>query len=527
MTESTLIGHEPCEKCGSRDNKAVYSDGHSFCFGCQHYVHGDGMTTERVPATPVDTAAFFRGDPVDLIKRQIRKDTCALFGYVVTTGKNGSVQVAPYYTDGALVAQHLRDAEKRFAWVGQPKGCELFGQHLWRDGGKKVVITEGEIDCLTVSQIQSNKWPVVSLPNGATSAKKSLAANIEWLEKFDEVILMFDMDEPGKVAAAECAPLFTPGRCKIARLPLKDANELLLAGRGSEVIDAIWGAKEWRPDGVVSIEDILEDVLRVLPAGAPWCFPSMTEWTHGRRPGEVYGFGAGTGIGKTDFFTQQIAYDINVLGITTGVIYLEQNPRETVRRIAGKLAGRLFHVPTGYTEVELREAVSSLASAGKLFMYDHFGSNDWDLLRQRIRYMVVSLGCKHIYLDHLTALVAHAEDERKALDSLMSEMAGQAQELGHTIHYISHLATPEGKPHEEGGRVMLRHFRGSRAIGFWSHLVFGLERHQQDDDINERSVTTLRCLKDRLTGKGTGKTMRMSYDSTTGLLSEEGATSQF
>jgi twinkle protein len=50
------------------------------------------------------------------------------------------------------------------------------------------------------------------------------------------------------------------------------------------------------------------------------------------------------------------------------------------------------------------------------------------------------------------------------------------------LTFVSHLATPEGKPHEEGGRVMIRHFKGSRAIGFWCHFMFGLERNQQDQD---------------------------------------------
>ena len=38
-----------------------------------------------------------------------------------------------------------------------------------------------------------------------------------------QVVLMFDMDEPGREAAAECAPLFSPGKCAIAELPVKDA----------------------------------------------------------------------------------------------------------------------------------------------------------------------------------------------------------------------------------------------------------------------------------------------------------------
>jgi twinkle protein len=161
--------------------------------------------------------------------------------------------------------------------------------------------------------------------------------------------------------------------------------------------------------------------------------------------------------------------------------------------------------------------------AGRLYLYNHFGAMDWDTIKARIRFMVVAQGCKHIYLDHLTALAAAADDERTELERIMSEMGSLTQELRFVLHGVSHLATPEGKPHEEGGRVMIRHFKGSRAIGFWSHFMFGMERNQQDDDPAARSTTTFRILKDRYTGQATGKTFLLGYDAEKGRLYEKDA----
>jgi twinkle protein len=140
-------------------------------------------------------------------------------------------------------------------------------------------------------------------------------------------------------------------------------------------------------------------------------------------------------------------------------------------------------------------------------------------VKAKIRYMAVSQGCTMIYLDHLTALVAGEEDERKALDAVMAELAALALELQVTIHFISHLTRPkDGPPHEEGGRVKQAHFRGSNAIGMWSHFIFGLERDQQNEDPEVAQTTTLRCLKDRNTGRATGKCLFMGYDPQTGTL---------
>lgn len=67
---------------------------------------------------------------------------------------------------------------------------------------------------------------------------------------------------------------------------------------------------------------------------------------------------------------------------------------------------------------------------------------------------------------------------------------------------------------------MLRHFKGSRAIGFWAHFAYGLERNPQSDDPQLAQQTTFRCLKDRYTGRATGKTITLAYDTKAGLISE-------
>jgi twinkle protein len=258
--------------------------------------------------------------------------------------------------------------------------------------------------------------------------------------------------------------------------------------------------------------------------GRPWFLPTLTALTFGRRDGETYYFGAGTGVGKTDFFTQQIEYDVSTLNVKTACIYLEQPPSETGKRIAGKKAGKLFHIPNlndepEWTQEELLQAFDELEATGNLYLGGNFSSADWDQIKARIRYLVHGLGVKHIFLDHLTAL-ADPSNERESLEIITKELALLAQELRIIIHVISHLATPDGKPHEEGGRVMLRHFKGSRAIGFWAHFAFGLERNPQDEDAMAAQQTTFRCLKDRYTGRANGKTITLGYNVATGIISE-------
>jgi twinkle protein len=520
---SRAVAKEHCPDCGSRDNLIRYSDGHAYCFsvGCDRYepATGEASTTNRRHA-PV-SGPFITGEYRALPKRGITEETCRKFGYQVGRWHGKTVQITPFYnSDGELVAQQLRTADKDFPIIGSLDDALLDGQHLWERGGRKVVITEGGIDKMSVSQVQGNKWPVISIPNGTKGAKKFIARQLEWLCSFEEVVLMFDMDEPGRIATAECAALFPPGKCKVATLSMKDPNELLLADKGDEIISAIWQAKTYRPDGIVTISDIKDKLLTPKAMGLPWFLPTLTKHTYGRHWCHIYALGAGTGVGKTDLLTQQMMFDMTELNEKIGVFSMEQPPEETVDRIAGKFAGKCFHIPDdGWTEEERLVVIEKLEREGKLFLYDSFGATDWEAIQGHIRYLNHSEGVRIFYIDHLTALAAAEDDERKGLERIMAQMSGLAKELRIIIHLVSHLASPEGKPHEEGGRVMIKHFKGSRAIGFWCHAMYAMERNQQPEEDDEKR-TIFRILKDRFAGRATGKTIILDYDPQAGRLFE-------
>ncbi len=204
--ESVFLYHTECPDCGSSDACGVYSDQHMYCFACDPSVawkKGDMEMTDGYSSKPKAAANLLTwgensGRYVPLPARGLSADICKKYSYWVGMMQGKMVQIADYYDrSGTKVGQKVRDADKNFTAIGSVKNDLLFGSQLW-SGGKKIVITEGEIDCLSVAQVQEGKYPVVSLPLGAKSAKKTLAANLEYLDQFDEIILMFDMDEPAR-----------------------------------------------------------------------------------------------------------------------------------------------------------------------------------------------------------------------------------------------------------------------------------------------------------------------------------------
>lgn len=524
-TSSEFLKHEPCPKCGSKDNLARYTDGHGFCFGCNHYE----PATDAEPVIKKEKAisedifsSYIEASFDPLAAREITEETCRKFGVKVGTHQGKRVHFYPYYQDNTLVACKLRDKEKNFKVIGEGAKLPFFGQHLWSPG-KMLVVTEGEIDCLTVSQVQGNKWATVSVPNGAKGASRTFRHQLEWLEQFESVIIMFDMDEPGQEAAKECAELLSPGKAKIASLPMKDPNELLLAGRSQDIIKAIWNAKEFRPDGIISGQDLWDVVSHeeaIVSVSYP--FEGLMQKTKGLRKGELVTVTAGSGIGKSAF-VREIAHHLLVTEKQkVGMIMLEENPKRTALGLMGIHLNQPIHISKeGVDETALRTAFDATVGSGNLFLYDHWGSSDIENLVSRVRFMARGLGCNWVVLDHLSIVVSGLGDgdERRLIDNAMTLLRTLVEEVGIGLILVSHLKRPEGnRGHEEGATTSLSQLRGSHAIAQLSDLVIGLERNQQDQE--KANTTTVRVLKNRFSGD-TGVACELYYNKESGRLTEQ------
>jgi len=450
------------------------------------------------------------------ISEEIAKEFKVRLGVDGATGKI-DCHYYPMYKEGRLTGYKQRVLDpKDFRSIGDCRGAEMFGQHRVGAGGKLLIITEGELDAMAATQMLRNRgknYRVVSLPNGASD--KAVRVNLEWLETFDNIFLSLDQDDPGEDAAKDIAEVMSPGKCKIMRFSENDPCDMLKEGKEQEFFNSIFSAQDYRPDGIVSVDDLYAAAIKPVEWGLSWPWDTLTAVTYGYRRQEIYGFGAGSGCGKTEGFKEIIDHVINVHKLTVGIIFLEEPAHKTLQVIAGKKANKRFHIPDAdWTVGELEEGIADLR--GKAYLYNHFGSKDWPNIKAKIKYMVHNLGIKDIFLDHLTALVAQEADEYKALNRIMEEMASLVQELDCTIFYISHLRKASGTPHEEGGHVSADQFKGSGAIVFWSNFLFGYERNQQAELEEERNTTTFRVLKDRNTGLATGVTFQLLYDHKTG-----------
>jgi twinkle protein len=390
---SEFVRHEACPNCNSRDNLARYSDGHAYCFGCEYRETANGEVNEFINTK--EKSDMITGEVHALSKRQIDFDTCKFFNYQTGTYNGQPVQIAPYYNSNyKMVAQHIRFPNKDFIWLGDMNEVGLFGQHKWKGNQKMITITEGEIDAMSVSKVQGNRWPVVSVPSGAKSAKKYIKKNLEYLESFENVVLMFDNDEAGNQASIECAQLFSPKKALISKLPLKDANDMLVSNRGKDIISHIWNAKAYTPEGIVAGADtwdlVIEDDSK---ESTPYVWQGLNDKCKGIRKGEIVLLTAGSGTGKSQV-ARELSYDLISKGKTVGYIALEESVARSVRGLLSIDLNKKIHeeeVRKNIDEETLKKSWEKIQD--KTFFHKHFGSTDSENLMAKIRFLVRGLEC--------------------------------------------------------------------------------------------------------------------------------------
>ena len=196
MTESEFIRHDPCPDCGSSDALAVYTDGHTFCFSCHTRKAGDG----QLHTHHMQSNVSFKGSAQRLQKRGISEKTCEKYKIY----RDETHLRFPYFDGtGCLKGFKTKDKLKNFKYEGVSTDT-LFGQHLFPSTGKRIVITEGELDAASCYEAMEN-WPMVSLPHGAAGAKKDLQKQIPLLQGYQEIVLFFETmtqeEKPQKAAS--------------------------------------------------------------------------------------------------------------------------------------------------------------------------------------------------------------------------------------------------------------------------------------------------------------------------------------
>lgn len=517
--------HIPCNSCDSSDGMSLNEDGSTYCFVCNGYTKEGNMkevVVEKKPASMKFIQHIKDGTSVSVSDRRITRASMDKYGVVVDEGS----YYFPYTSnDGEVVAAKVRNVkEKEFHTEGKWTDATLFGQQLFSKGGKYITITEGEFDCLAAFQMLGSKYPVVSIRNGAASATKDCQSNYEYLNSFDNIVICFDGDVPGKEAAKKVAELFG-NKAKVFKPDpeYKDACEWSASSKEAGFVQRWWSAESFVPDGIVrgsTLWDLVSQPMAKADCSYPWA--GLDELTYGIRLGELVTVTAGSGLGKSQTMREIVWHILQNTKDNIGLMFLEESVRKTSISMLSLAANAPLHLPdVVISEEERRRAFNETLGTDRIFFFDHFGSTSIENIVNRVRYFAKAFECKYVFLDHLSIIVSSQDngDERKAIDEIMTSLRTLVQETNIALLLVSHLKRPVDKGHEEGAVTSLAQLRGSASIAQLSDMVIGLERNGQAEDEQTRNTTKIRVLKNRFSGT-TGPAGNLLYNKHTGRMLE-------
>lgn len=464
----------------------------------------------------------------DLHERKISGHTAKKYGVTnVRDDTSEILHVYPYYTrDGVHIANKLRRRSvKGFLWEGESDQSVLFGQHLFPAGSAKAItIVEGECDAMAAYEMQGSRYPVVSVKNAAT-ASKDCVDSFEYLNSFETIVICFDKDEakvkpdgsiryPGQEAALAVAQMFPIGKVRVLTLAdAKDPNEYLVNGWAQRFTKEWWAAPVFTPSGIKLGKDMWEAISTPKNHETilyPW--DSLNKMTYGLRLSEVVLITADTGVGKTSVLKEiehKILKDDAAIEKHHGIgfLHLEEPNEDTAIGLMSISADKPLHLPDVRATVEtdeLRKYFDDVINNDRVVIWDHFGSNNIHEVLAKIRHMA-NLGCKYIFLDHLSIVVSdQSGDERKQLDEISTKLKTLCMELNVSVVAVIH----------QNRQGQIRSSAGPEQI---SNIVLKLHRLKEDPDPWRRNVTKITVQKNRFCGR-TGPGVYLFYDEMSGRM---------
>lgn len=541
---SEVTARQQCPECmdTGKDNLVTYKDG-KHCHGC-------GYTEKNKIGRMSNLIA---GTVVELVERGLLLQTCEHYNVRVKecTGRVGHLEcnkelltIYPIYKNGKVVKQKIRShADKsRQTQVGDTKCYNMFGQHAFNPTKKlPVVICEGEYDAMCMYQCTG--LPSISITRGATGARKELTENLEWLSQWREVLLCFDMDDAGREAAKECAGIFEPGTVKNIRLPLKDANEMVLEGRSSEIKKCINTAESIKPSTIVSLMDILDEIITPPKFGTSWPWNFMTKITYGCRMGETYMFAGPESVGKTQFMYEIVANYL-MQGCRVGFFDLERDNAQTAQRFIGNMHSKLLHRPNSpdWDADLLKAEAERLNDCIKLYRPES-GKLTLESILINIRYMSKCFGITLFILDNLTKLnvnlppgmtasefasiatgqICQIDTELKVTTLILNHPTKAPVQLNADItmgdDYV-YQTNKEGLTWETG-RMMESHqvYGGGNVVKLPDYVFLFARNRMSSDDVIKRTLL-IKAVKTRFESEFEGHVQKLLFDRESGKYKE-------
>lgn len=250
------------ESCGVTGNMITLSRDFDFSLGNdidEYYRPKKSfkkLSTPKEPIKPKEPAIEY------LLKRGISEKVAARYE-ITTQTEHSNILVFPFYDEeGKMQFVKYRKTDFNKERDNNKEWCEsnckpiLFGMKQCNLENKRIILTEGQIDSLSVAEAGIEN--AVSVPTGAKGFTW-IPYCYDWMKKFDSIVVFGDF-EKGKISLLEEMKSRFPNRIFHVRHEdyqgCKDANELLMKYGKEAVRKAVENAKMIDLKNIIPLSEV-------------------------------------------------------------------------------------------------------------------------------------------------------------------------------------------------------------------------------------------------------------------------------
>lgn len=340
---------------------------------------------------------------------------------------------------------------KKVIWASKDAKPHLFGWQAMTTDSREIVITEGEIDALTVAD-----WgfPALSVHSG-TQNMDWIDQDFDELARFSKIYILTDNDEPGNKCAEVIASRLGRERCYRVKLgEFKDANEAHMSGKfiGPDFMDALEKARTLDPEELRNASEYGDSVWEEFNP-SPDKIGTPTPWSMDWRvrTGEITLITGWSGHGKSHCLTNLILNDLSQ-GNRSLIASLEMTPQESLSKMVRMALG---HVPNSRQESDA--ALKWMSPC--LWMYDVVGSRQWREMIPQFEYAIKRYGITRIVVDSLLKCRVREDDHDEQKDFVQA-LFDLTRKAGVHIFLVAHSRKDEDESKPPGKMDI----RGSASI---------------------------------------------------------------
>lgn len=409
----------------------------------------------------------------------------------------GPVAVFPYVRSGKPYAAKFRAVERKDWRSTQGVSRGLFNEDALRSGNGPIVITEGEMDALSVMQAGFDR--AVSLPDGWTAdgGKRDVLVEAETLlRQSPYVIVAGDNDEAGASLPRTVANILLGHDVRFARWPdgCKDANDVLrLFGEG-ELARCLVEAQKIDPPGgfITGISDLPPLAgRRVLRMGSD-PFDKLIAM-------EVGAVSVGTGIpghGKSTFTTFAAWKIAKNEAVRVGLLSFETHPHRTRDHLCRLETGR------AWDDLSPQQQAHVAATLDEHFRIVHRtydeGAHHLAWLKSMIYTLAVRDNCKLIIVDPWNEL-EHLPEQGESMTSYINFAVQQIRQWAEQFEtHVCVVAHPRKMDVTHDGKARIpRGYDIADSAAFANKPALGFTIHQDRDPETDLPVVILETWKVR------------------------------